>query len=143
MNTSCANCGAHIESLWSFCPHCGAAVPDEVHETQPAAAHPNPEKVPVKGAFGGLLLGFISAPVLIVVGSLLLITGVGALPGFLMIVGGILAPLLGPMLGIGALHGNCPWCGAEVRALALLDRFSCESCKGKIQVRHREMEKAA
>ena len=140
MNQPCAQCGAHLEALWSFCPRCGTAA---ASQTQPEAAPAEHEKPPVKGAFGGLLLGFVAAPVLLIAGTMLLITGIGALPGFLMIVGGLLAPLLGPLLGMNAVRGHCPWCGTEVGSISLIDRFSCESCHGKIQVRHHELVKAA
>jgi len=139
MNLPCAKCGAHLESMWSFCPHCGAVI---THAMPAEPVHAEHEKSPVKGAFGGLLLGFVAAPVLLIVGSLLLITGVGALPGILMIVGGVLAPLAGPVLGMNAVRGHCPWCGAEVSSVALIDRFACDACKGKIVVRHRELLKA-
>lgn len=140
MNSPCVQCGAHLEPLWGFCPHCGAS---SAHGSLAVAEHPEPERTPVKGAFGGLLLGVVATPVMLMVGSLLLITGVGALPGILLIVGGVLAPLAGPVLGMNAVRGHCPWCGAEVSSIALIDRFSCSACKGKIAVRHRELMKAA
>lgn len=140
MNPVCAKCGIELDEHWSFCPHCGDTT---AHETVPSHEPREHENPPVQGAFTGLLLGLITTPVLLIAGTILLITGIGALPGILMIIGGLLAPLLGPILGIGALHGKCPWCGAEIKSLALLDRFSCPTCKGKIQVRKRELKKAA
>ena len=140
MNSPCVKCGAHLESLWRFCPRCGAT---QAHAIPPEPLHAEQERTPVQGALGGLLLGFVAAPVLLIVGSMLLITGVGALPGILMIAGGVLAPLLGPLLGMNAVRGQCPWCGVPVSSIAFIDRFARDACKGKIQVRHRELLKAA
>jgi DNA-directed RNA polymerase subunit RPC12/RpoP len=145
MDGSCSKCGGRIESSWSYCPSCGTAcatqangdAPHEIPTSTPT------EKTPVRGAFGGLLLGVICAPVLIMVGTLLLITGIGAFLGVPMLIAGVLAPLLGPMLGIGTLKGKCPWCGAAVSSIAVLDGFSCEACKHKIVVKKRELVRAA
>jgi DNA-directed RNA polymerase subunit RPC12/RpoP len=100
------------------------------------------ENAPVKGAFGGLVLGVIVAPVLIIVGGMLCLTGLGAFAGVPMIIAGFCSPLLGPMLGISAIHGKCPWCGVEVSSVAPLDGFCCEKCNGKIAVKRRELVRA-
>ena len=145
MDGSCSKCGERIESSWSYCPKCGTAYATEAHVDAPhESPAPTPtEKTPVRGAFGGLLLGVICAPVLIMVGTLLLITGIGAFLGVPMLIAGVFAPLLGPMLGIGVLKGKCPWCGAAVSSIALLDGFSCEACKHKIAVKKHELVRAA
>lgn len=142
MNRSCLKCGRQIEPPWSFCPHCGAATGHEAMRKFVPREH---QKAPVKGAFGGMLLGLLAAPVLIIVGGMLCLTWLGAIAGIPMILAGIIAPLAGPMLGMGELKGNCPWCDAPVRCLGLFDGFSCPSCGKRIAVRnhHRELAKAS
>ena len=93
MNGTCSKCGMRMESPWSFCPQCGTA---STHESQEAAVPEQHEQPPVKGAFSGLFLGVIVAPVLIIVGAMLCLTGLGAFVGVPMIIVGALSPLLGP-----------------------------------------------
>jgi hypothetical protein len=115
MTGLCLKCGAQLSSPWRFCPLCGAEVSaveltPQIRQQPPAA----PEKAPIRGAFGGLFLGVIVTPICIIVGTMLCLTGLGAILGIPMIVGGIAAPLLGPMINLGEPKGECPWCGAEI-----------------------------
>ena len=137
MNGTCSKCGAHLEAPWKFCPQCGATCAQETGEI--AHEHPDHEKAPVRGAFSGLLLGLLAAPVLIIYGGMICLTGLGVFLGIPMIIAGVCAPLLGPLLGINALNGKCPWCGAAVGSVALFDRFSCPACSKQIVVRKREL----
>jgi DNA-directed RNA polymerase subunit RPC12/RpoP len=141
MNRFCSKCRAQIETPWGFCPHCGAANAPEAAEPIAPEEH---EKAPVRGALGGLLFGVLAAPVLIIVGTMLCLTGLGAIGGIPLIIAGVCAPLLGPMLGLDAHKGNCPWCGTKISSMPLFDAFKCPSCSGKIAVKnHRDMVKAA
>lgn len=141
MSESCGKCGAHLDTAWKFCPHCAAAIAREIPEC--AHEHPHHEKPPVKSAFGGLLLGFIAAPVLIIYGGMICLTGLGIFLGIPMIVAGILAPVIGSVMGLNSMHGVCPWCGTKVSGVGIFDRFSCPACSQKIVVRKREMQRAA
>jgi len=96
----------------------------------------------VKSAFGGLLLGLLAAPVLIILGGMICLTGLGVFLGVPMIIAGVCAPLLGSLLGINALKGKCPWCGSSVGSVALFDRFSCPACSKRIVVRKSELVRA-
>jgi DNA-directed RNA polymerase subunit RPC12/RpoP len=108
----------------------------------PGLEHPLHEKAPVKGAFSGLLLGLLAAPVLIIYGGMICLTGLGVFLGVPMIVAGICAPLIGSLMGLNALHGKCPWCGAAVSGVGIFDRFSCPVCSKRIVVRKRELVRA-
>ena len=133
---SCSKCGEQLESSWKFCPHCASTRPHEVipEEHEPA---------PTKRAFGGLFFGIVMAPVLIIVGTMLCLTGLGAFVGVPMIIAGFASPLIGPMLGLGTHTGKCPWCGAAISSVPLMDTFACHECNGKISVRnHHEMVRA-
>jgi DNA-directed RNA polymerase subunit RPC12/RpoP len=102
------------------------------------------EKAPVQGAFSGLLIGVLAVPILIIPGALMCLTGLGAILGVPMIVLGVFAPLLGPMIGIGTLRGKCPWCGTAVNSIIADDKeFGCIACSKRIAVKHREFVKAA
>jgi len=141
MNPHCLKCGTHLEAEWSFCPHCGAG-----NEPPAPPAPPVPrdhENAPVTGAFSGLLLGVIAAPVLIIVGVMLCLTGLGAFAGVPMIIAGFFAPLAGPFFGSGSIGGRCPWCGAHISSLKHSHEFSCHACSRRVVVRNRALVKAA
>ena len=137
MNTACSKCGKNLEATWAFCPHCatpGARQPEPVthkHEAAPAA-----------GGLSGLLFGLVAAPVLIISGTLICLTGLGIFLGVPLIILGILSPLLGPVLGLNQQRGQCPWCSAQIGSVALFDRFSCPACSKRIVVRKQELLKA-
>lgn len=99
MNNLCAHCGTHLESPWHFCANCGAQVP---HPAETVAEHHEPEAAPVKGIFGGMFFGFVAVPLLLVVGSLLCLTGLGAFVGMPMIIAGVVAPLAGLVFGVNS-----------------------------------------
>lgn len=102
MNSLCSHCGHHLESPWRFCANCGAPI----SPAETALEHTAPEPAPAKGAFGGLFLGVVTVPLLLIVGSLLCLTGLGAFLGIPMILAGILAPLFGPVYGMAAPKGK-------------------------------------
>jgi DNA-directed RNA polymerase subunit RPC12/RpoP len=124
---------------WRFCPSCGAAIAAEVPEPAP---RPAAEKAPVQGAYSGLLFGVVAAPIMIIVGTLLCLTGLGAILGIPMILGGALAPLLGPLIGLGELKGKCPWCGAPVSSILNIPGFNCRACNNRIVLRKRKFTRA-
>lgn len=101
MNNLCLRCGEPLDSPWNFCAHCGARIPHAI-ATQPEA----PEPAPVTGAFSGLLFGLIAVPLLLIVGVMLCLTGLGAFLGVPMIIAALLAPLAGPLFGMGAAKGK-------------------------------------
>ncbi len=122
MDTNCSKCGTHLASPWIFCPHCGTAVVHEAHHPSEHQHHP------VRGAFGGLYLGLIAAPILIIPGVLLCLLGWGIFFGVPMIVLGILAPLLGPMVGMGEHRGKCPSCGTRMVSVDDGKTHECPMC---------------
>ncbi len=125
MTSQCMKCGMQLGLSWTFCPHCGLAITHEMQPTEPPPPH---EKTSVKGGFGGMLVGMVIAPVCIIVGTLLCLTGLGAFLGVPMIVVGILAPLAGSIFGLGEHRGRCPSCGTRV--ISLRDGLShdCPTC---------------
>jgi DNA-directed RNA polymerase subunit RPC12/RpoP len=138
MDGSCLKCGAPLSTPWSFCPKCGAAITPAIH-----AEHEPAERAPVKEAFSGLYLGMIVGPAMVIVGGMLCLTGLGAFLGVPLIIGGILAPVAGPMVGMTSLKGNCPWCGAKVSSLNAKGSFDCEACHKRVAVRDHRFVPAA
>jgi len=122
MDTLCGKCGKALTAAWSYCPHCGATVAHEAHQ---AAEH---EHHPARGAFGGLLYGLIAAPILIIAGIMVCLTGWGLLIGVFMIVAGVLAPLAGPLFGMNEHAGKCPSCGTKVITVGDDKVHSCPAC---------------
>jgi len=140
MSAICLKCETQLENSWKFCPRCGV---ERVHETPELAhMHPEHEKAPVKGGFSGLFFGVIAAPVLIIVGTMICLTGLGVFLGVPLIVAGVLAPLIGPIMGVNAMQGECPWCSAEVSGVGIFDRFSCPTCGKHILMKKHELLKA-
>lgn len=125
MNAQCTRCGTSLALPWSFCPHCGVAITHEAHAEAPHAEH---QKSTLPGAFGGLLFGVITAPVLLIVGILLCLTGLGAFLGIPMIIAAILAPLAGPLMGIGEHRAKCPGCGTRMITVADGKLHYCPAC---------------
>ena len=136
MTTQCSKCGTHIAQPWSFCPNYGTTV---THESQPPVDH---ETSSVPGAFGGLLFGLITAPVLIIVGTLLCLTGLGAFLGIPMIITGIFAPLVGPMVGISEHRGKCPSCGRRIISVEDGQLHYCPACNQEFAIGDHHLAKA-
>jgi predicted amidophosphoribosyltransferase len=139
MSGSCMKCGASLDGSWKFCPYCGGAM------NTPAKIHPHHEheKAPAKYAFSGVLFGIITAPALIIYGTMICLLGPAMVLGIPLIIAGIAAPFLGPFLAINAIRGNCPWCGAKITSVGPLDAFFCHACSKRIEVRNRELVRAA
>lgn len=133
----CTKCNARLSAPWRFCPSCGNEAPPE---SLPLA---EPERPPVKNAYSGLLFGLIVSPMCIIVGTMLCLTGLGAFLGIPVIIAGFLAPLLGPMIGIGEPRGKCPWCGAALDNVVNTPAFDCHVCNGRIAMKNQRFVKAA
>jgi predicted RNA-binding Zn-ribbon protein involved in translation (DUF1610 family) len=129
---------------WSFCPQCGLAVPCAAEPLAPPLPQPPlpHEKSSVPGAFGGLYFGVIAAPVLLIFGTMLCLTGLGAIVGVPMIIAGILAPLIGPLVGIREHKGKCPSCGTRVISLSDGQNHHCPSCDQDFIVSDHQVAKA-
>jgi DNA-directed RNA polymerase subunit RPC12/RpoP len=139
MSALCSKCHAAVADPWKFCPHCGTVIPLEpTPEAPPEALPAATQKAPAKGAFTGLLFGMLVVPILAIVGAMLCLTGLGAILGVPMIIAAIFAPLLGPMIGIGALHGDCPWCGTRIHSLIRVPQFYCHACSKRILIKDRK-----
>jgi hypothetical protein len=146
MEVQCSKCNAHIATLWKYCPHCGAVIRQQPLAAVPAASPADPakpEKAPVRWAFTGLLFGMLAVPILAIVGTMLCLTGLGAILGVPMILVAVLAPLLGPMIGIGAMHGTCPWCGIRIHSIITVPEFYCHGCSKPIVIEKRKFLRAA
>ncbi len=140
MSELCSKCGAQLSSPWRFCPLCGAVASSQIqHQEVPAET----EKAPVKAAYSGLLFGVIVAPMCIIVGTMLCLTGLGAFLGVPMIIAGVLSPLLGPMIGIGEPKGKCPWCGTGISNVFNASGFECHACSKKIAFRDQRFIRVA
>jgi tRNA(Ile2) C34 agmatinyltransferase TiaS len=134
--TQCARCSSALDSRWSFCPRCGVAISAAVPEKR--------EKSSARDALGGMLFGALTAPVCLIVGGMLCCTGLGAFAGVPLILLGILAPLLGTVLGLYELHGKCPWCGTSMISLIHHPHdAACPVCGKIIAIHAEKLEKTA
>jgi hypothetical protein len=133
MSRHCSKCETSLDEHWSFCPKCGGT---SVHDTPKPEHH---EKAPARYAFSGVLLGFVTAPVFIIYGTLICLLGPPMVLGIPLIVLGILAPFMGPYLAINAVRGKCPWCNTKITSVGPLDAFFCHACNKPIEIRKREL----
>jgi len=124
-----------LASAWGFCPRCGAPV---VHEKREVIHEP----VPAGGAFSGMYIGLIAAPILIISGVMLCLTGWGVFFGVPFIVLGILAPLYGPLVGMGEHRGKCPSCGTRMISIADSKEHECPVCNKKFAIQDRTVTAA-
>ncbi len=137
MNAPCTKCGTALESSWSFCPKCGISISHEGLPSHLGPPHAEPavhERSSVPGAFGGLLFGVIIAPVLLIFGTLLCLTGLGAFLGVPMIIAAIVAPLAGPLFGMGERKVRCPWCHTREITIADNKLHYCPNCDKEFAV---------
>lgn len=137
MPATCTHCNLQLQPAWSFCPGCGVSIAHELNP--PAEPHPAQphlvEPTPVRAALSGLFFGLVVTPVCLIVGTMLCLTGLGAFLGVPMIIAGVLAPLIGPVIGMSSMRGNCPWCGAPVSSLDSTQHFDCDACHRPIVIR--------
>jgi predicted RNA-binding Zn-ribbon protein involved in translation (DUF1610 family) len=129
MAATCSTCNLQLSSSqWKFCPHCGSAVTHDVVKQHEHRHHP------ARGAFGGLAYGLIAAPILVISGVMICLTGWGVFLGVPVIVMGILAPLVGPLFGMREHTATCPGCGTRVLTLADGKVHACPSCNAEFGV---------
>jgi predicted RNA-binding Zn-ribbon protein involved in translation (DUF1610 family) len=140
MEAQCTKCGMQLTMAWSFCPHCGGAIG---HEALVKREHVDADRTSAPGGFGGLMFGLLIAPVMIIVGTMLCLTGLGAILGIPMILGAVMAPLIGPMLGLGAHKGKCPECGMVVTTMADGKTYDCPACNRRFAVSDHPIAKAS
>ncbi len=142
MNDLCSKCQSQLSPSWRFCPLCGAEIqiPSQTPEQDSSA---KPERASARSGFSGMLLGIVVMPMCIIVGTMLCLTGLGAILGVPMIIGGILAPILGPMICLGEPKGDCPWCGTSVSNVFNVSSFECHRCGKTIDAQNRHLIKAA
>jgi hypothetical protein len=140
MNAPC-KCGTPLETSWTFCPKCGLTA---AHEIRPHPEHADREKSTVPGAFGGLLFGVITVPVLVIFGTLLCLTGLGAFLGVPLLIVAILMPIAGPMLGMGEHGVRCPYCHTREITIADGQLHSCPNCEREFALgEHHQVAKAS
>ena len=54
----------------------------------------------------------------------------------------IFAPLLGSLIGFGALKGKCPWCDSPVSSVTGPKVFYCLACNQGISIKNRNFVRA-
>lgn len=139
MEAQCTKCGTVLGRAWSFCPHCGGVIGQE------SVARPKRENegtTSTPGGFGGMMFGLLIAPVMIIVGTMLCLTGLGAILGIPMIIAAVFTPLIAPMMGMRAHRGKCPDCGMIVASMADGKNYDCPACSRTFAVSKGPVPKA-
>ena len=88
-----------------------------------------------EGAALGCLAGWGVSGCLIPVGIILCFTGIGAIIGVPLILVGLFAMIIGPLMGLGELKGECPWCGTKVTSPTASQGIDCPACKKRIVIK--------
>ena len=140
MNVQCSKCRMQLAQPWSFCPQCGLPVLHENQATAPLAEH---KKSSMTGAFGGLFVGVVMTPVLIIFGIMLCLTGLGAILGIPMIIAGVIAPLTGPLMGLKEHQGKCPCCGMHVVSVTDGQSHYCPACDQEFALGDHQVARAS
>ena len=91
-----------------------------------------------EGMVVGCLIGPILAVLFIIAGSIFCATGIGAIIGIPLILGGIAAPFLAPFIGRSLIKGQCPYCGSDVSILGSSPGVNCSACKKRIVIRDKK-----
>lgn len=87
----------------------------------------------------GFIAGSMGFTMSLIVGGLLCLTGVGAIIGIPMILGGCILPFLGA--GAGGAAGfamqteSCPYCGHEIKYMKNNPGLDCPACAQRIIIR--------
>jgi hypothetical protein len=139
--TQCPKCEAHLDPHWSYCPQCAAANPRAVHDPVVPTKH---EKYPLRHAAGGLFFGLLFTAPCLIAGGMLCCTILGVFAGVPLIILGILAPLIGVVLGLNELEGKCPWCGTRITSIfSHTGDFACPACSRMVVIHNHDLQKAA
>jgi Zinc-ribbon containing domain len=99
----------------------------------------NTKSAKFEGASYGCLAGSAMYGCLAFIGIILTLTGIGAIIGIPLIIIGILMFFIGPLLGLGTLKGECPWCGNLVTVMG--KGQDCPICKKRIVVKDKKFIK--
>lgn len=135
---NCPDCGKQISDRAAACPNCGAPPVADESATTPQLVQQvvtPTESAKLEGVVIGTASGCLTSVLLFVGGGLLCATGIGALIGVPMIIGAILAPIVGPLLGLAHKKGRCPNCQGEVSVAPGERGTTCGSCKRRIVYR--------
>ena len=84
-----------------------------------------------------MFCGFSDLRCVIVVGGLLCLTGIGAIIGIPLILAGLLALFLGPLLGLTSIKGKCPYCETSVTAQSTAVVVTCSAYQKRIVIREK------
>ncbi len=87
------------------------------------------------GMAAGCLSGWVFGVFLIIAGVALTFTGIGAVIGVPLILIGLVLPFIAPFVGLNAVRGPCPYCGAQVRSSRTDAGVTCPVCRHRILIR--------
>lgn len=133
----CPFCAELIATTSVFCPHCGsklnASEKQAVGENGSATSNLNEaSRAPGVGLAAGAGASVIGLGCMVPLGILLCCTVIGAIIGIPLILAGLGTPALGPIAAMGALRGQCPYCGKKIVVLPLPGKKTFTALTGKI-----------
>jgi len=138
----CNKCGSPVNPKSKKCQRCGTAVETDAKSNSITTSGQTADTTQAKSAkVQGVLLGIATASVglgcLIPLGIVLCFTGIGALVGIPLILLGLFYSVFEPLKGLGALKGECPWCGMKVlRPEGGAVGVTCQACKKRIVIKN-------
>lgn len=129
----CPRCKCHIEASLRMCS-CGH---DFFPQPVPVSTRTEIQNTPVLNTATGCVAGSTMGVLLILGGSLVSLTGIGAIIGIPMIIAGIGCFVAGPIAGakMKVVDGVCPYCNGKVQTFATIRALDCPECKQRILFR--------
>lgn len=144
----CPNCKSKISISSETCDKCGIIIERYLGRQSRKKTKKSVKKTgtteSIKGV--GFLAGGIEGIItgvgcLIPLGILLSCTGIGAIIGIPMILGGFLAPFMRSISGLSAITGKCPYCSHEIITKSSKAGINCDACKKRIVIRNKRFIK--
>lgn len=115
------------------CPRCGEVfeIPGEKAKTEEVIL----KRKGWKSGIFGAVLGFGFAGFGILLGVLLLFTGIGAPMGVGIILASFLIPLIVGAMFADDMYGNCPYCDSRINVSAEKQGINCPGCDKRFLVK--------
>ncbi len=135
----CPFCAEEIKQEAIFCKHCKSYLVSLPGQSSAGSTQAKGAKT--IGVASGCLVGLGCGIWFIILGIILSFTGIGAIIGIPMIIIGILMPFVGPIMGLTAIKGKCPYCGSDITSSSTAQGVNCKACNNRVVIKGKKFIK--